>query len=132
MSRSDVPYRHSVHFAIELLKGRWTVAVMAELAVGERQYREILTAINKVEEQSGSQQRPLTDRVLTDTLGRAVRDGLIERHAETGHFKRVWYTLTPMGRRLLRAVRPLAEWAKEHHEYLDRRGGRLDSEQAGA
>lgn len=120
MDKRDVPYRQGVHDAMAVLRGRWTVAVLAALALGERQYKELKSSINDVEERMGwtSRNRPLTDRVLSDTLRRAQQDGLIERRAEPGRFGGVWYTLTPMGRSLLRAVRPLAEWAQKHHEEL--------------
>ncbi|WP_370942026.1 winged helix-turn-helix transcriptional regulator [Amycolatopsis sp. cg5] len=114
----DVPYRHSVQTALEVLRGRWTVAVLAALARGETQYKDLITTINEVE-QRVSRGRKLSDRVLTDTLQRARDDGLIERYAaETGNFSAVSYQLTPMGRSLLRAVRPLAEWAQENRDQL--------------
>lgn len=120
MDNRDVPYRQGVHDAMAVLRGRWTVAVLAALALGERQYKDLKSSINDIEERAGwvSHTRPLTDRVLSDTLRRAQQDGLIERHAEPGRFGGVWYTLTPMGRSLLRAVRPLAEWAQKYHDEL--------------
>ena len=83
MANRDVPYRQGVHDAMAVLRGRWTVAVLAALALGERQYKELKSSINDVEERVGwvSHTRPLTDRVLTDTLRRAQQDGLIERRA---------------------------------------------------
>ncbi|HEY0806678.1 MAG TPA: helix-turn-helix domain-containing protein [Pseudonocardiaceae bacterium] len=112
----DVPYRQAVLEAMALLQGTWTVAVLAALALGELQYKDLLVAINNVEERVGwsSHDRPLSDRVLTDTLRRARRNGLVERRAEPGRFSATWYRLTPTGRSLLRAARPLAEWAQHH------------------
>lgn len=120
MEKRDVPYRQGVHDAMAVLRGQWTVAVLAALALGERQYTDVKASINDVEERVGwtSHARPITDRVLSDTLRRAQRDGLIDRRAEPGRFGGVWYTLTPMGRSLLRAIRPLAEWAQSHHDEL--------------
>jgi DNA-binding HxlR family transcriptional regulator len=116
MGEWDVPYRQGVLDAMALLRGQWTVAVMAALALGETQYKDLRSAINSVEERVGwaSHERPLSDRVLTDTLRRARHNGLVSRRAEAGPFGAVWYTLTPTGRSLLRAVRPLAEWAQGH------------------
>lgn len=112
----DVPYRHSVQTALAVLRGRWTVAVLAALAGGETQYKDLLASVNTVELRVNPDERPLSDRVLTDTLRRARVDGLIERHAEPGNFGSVKYTLTPIGRSLLRAVRPLAEWGQLYRE----------------
>lgn len=120
MTKWDVPYRQGVHDAMTVLRGHWTVAVLAALALGERQYGELLTAVNEVEERVGwvSHDRPLTERTLTDTLRRAQADQLVLRRAEPGRFGAVWYGLTPLGRSLLRALRPLAEWAQQHREQM--------------
>lgn len=116
----DVPYRQGVLDAMALLRGQWTVAVLAALALGEMQYKDLLAEINHVEERVGwaSHDRPLSDRVLTDTLRRARHNGLIDRRAEEGRFGAVWYRLTPTGRSLLRAARPLAEWAQQHRQEI--------------
>jgi DNA-binding HxlR family transcriptional regulator len=116
----DVPYRQGVLDAMALLRGRWTVAVLASLALGETQYKALLPSINGVEERVGwaSHDRPLSERVLTDTLRRAQDNGLVDRRAEQGRFGAVWYQLTPTGRSLLRAARPLAEWAQHHRSEI--------------
>lgn len=120
MSHWDIPYRQGVLDAMALLQGRWTVAVLAALALGEMQYKDLLAEINNVEERVGwaSHDRPLSDRVLTDTLRRARQNGLVERRAEEGRFGAVWYRLTPTGRSLLRAARPLAEWSQHHRDEI--------------
>jgi DNA-binding HxlR family transcriptional regulator len=115
MERRDKPYRHAVLEALQVLRGQWTVAVLATVGAGQTQYKDLLPAINGVEERAGwvTRQRPLSDRVLSDTLRRMHADGLVDRQAEPGNFGGVWYSLTPKGRSLLVAVRPLAEWAQE-------------------
>ena len=120
MGEWDVPYRQAVLDAMEMLRGQWTVAVLAALAVGETQYKDLLAAINDVEERVGwaSHDRPLSERVLTDTLRRAQHNGLVDRRAESGRFGAVWYRLTNTGRSLLRAARPLAEWAQSHRDEI--------------
>jgi DNA-binding HxlR family transcriptional regulator len=122
MQRWDVPYRQGVEDVLALLRGRWTVAVLAALALGERRRKDLVPAINDVEERIGwaSHGRRLSDRVLEDTLQRAHEDGLIEKRTEPGRFGATWYQLTPTGRSLLRALRPLAEWAQAHPEALRR------------
>lgn len=120
MDDGGIPYRQAVLDTMELLRGQWTIAVLAALALGELQYRELLAEINLVEERASwtSHDRPLSDRVLTDTLRRARHNGLIERRAEGARFGPVWYRLTPTGQSLLRAVRPLAEWAQHHRSEI--------------
>jgi DNA-binding HxlR family transcriptional regulator len=112
----DISYPGDVLDATLLLRGRWTVAVLTALARGELQYKDVLTEINEVEARTGwtSHGRPLSDRVLTDTLRRATQHGLIARRSEARRFGPVWYRLTPTGRSLLYAARPLADWARQH------------------
>lgn len=111
-----MPYRDGVLDAIHVLRGQWTVAVLATLATRETQYKELVPAINAVAARAGGR-RPtrLSDRVLTDTLARMTADGLVQRRAEEpGNFSPVWYSLTPKGRSLLAAIRPLAAWARQY------------------
>lgn len=116
MQSRDLSYRHAVLDALSYLRGQWTAAVLAELALSEIQYKDLLTTINQAEVRAGWARRdhPLSDHVLSDTLGRMHDDGLVARRAEEGSFARAWYRLTPKGRSLLAAVRPLAEWARQH------------------
>jgi DNA-binding HxlR family transcriptional regulator len=118
MNGWDVPYRQGVEDVLGVLRGQWTVAVLAALALGETRRKDLLPAINGVDERAGrvSHTRPLTDRVLEDTLRRAQDDGLIEKRAEAGPFGATWWRLTPMGRSLLSALRPLAEWAQKNRD----------------
>lgn len=111
-----MPDRQSVHEVLELLKGQWTVAVLASLALGERQFNDLLADVNAVEERIGwtSHPRPLTARVLTDTLRRLQGHQLVARRSDGNQFSAVWYRLTQDGRSLLRALRPLANWARQH------------------
>ena len=110
----DVPYRQAVEEVMTVLRGQWTVAVLAALALGETRRKDVLPAINSVDERAGraSHAKPLTDRVLEDTLRRMQDDGLIDKRSEQGPFGATWYTLTPTGYSLLSALRPLAEWAQ--------------------
>jgi DNA-binding HxlR family transcriptional regulator len=52
---------------IGLIDGRWTLAVIAKLQDGGRRYQELDDALDGV-----------SHKVLTDTLRRLERDGLIE------------------------------------------------------
>ena len=127
----EVPYRQGVEEAMRLLSGRWVAAVLAALAEGPLHYTDLLTAINDTLRRVGTVgQRPLTEKVLTDTLRRMERDGLLLRHREPTPLPSVWYELTPMARSLLRSLRPLAEWAQAHHKELAAAHKRRD-EQSG-
>ncbi|KAA9159424.1 helix-turn-helix transcriptional regulator [Amycolatopsis acidicola] len=116
----DMPYRQAALEVMRIFKREWTLAVLATLALGEVRHKDLLAEINAVEERIGwsSHEKPLSARVLNYTLEGAVENGLIERRAESGNFGAVWYQLTPVGRSLLRATRPLAEWAQQNRQEL--------------
>ncbi|CAM3374256.1 helix-turn-helix domain-containing protein [Kibdelosporangium persicum] len=122
MEEWEVSYRQSILEALEVLKGSWTVAVLAELALGQVQYKDLLEKINGFEARSNwtFHDKPLTGRTLTDTLQRAREAGLVDRLAGETQFQGVWYKLTPMGQSLLLALRPLATWAQEYREEMAR------------
>jgi DNA-binding HxlR family transcriptional regulator len=61
---------------IELLAGRWMLAVLTELARGSRPYQGLDDDIGTV-----------SHKVLTDTLRRAERDGLIVRRVDPGRIE---------------------------------------------
>lgn len=115
MTAWSLPHQQAVSEAVNLLKGKWTLPVLAALALGERQNKDILTSINDHIASNGGDSNALSHRVLTDTLQRATEDKLIERNAEEGWFGAVRYRLTRKGRSLLRALFPLAEWALQYH-----------------
>ncbi|MFL6144769.1 MAG: winged helix-turn-helix transcriptional regulator [Labedaea sp.] len=83
-------------------------------------YSKLWEHINHTEGLVGSMthDKPLSQKVLTDTLQRMQRDGLVVKIERPSTFGNTWYQLTPMGRSLLRALRPLAKWAEEYRSTL--------------
>jgi DNA-binding HxlR family transcriptional regulator len=57
--------------AIYLLSRRWTLPVLSELGQGGRRYQDLYDALDGI-----------SYKVLTETLRRAERDGLIARHLD--------------------------------------------------
>ena len=86
-SRHDVaPGARAVH----LLSGRWTLAVLGELTPGGRRYQDLHDALEHI-----------SYKVLTDTLRRAERDGLITRHLDERRVETATlYELTDLGQSL--------------------------------
>lgn len=58
---------------IELLAGRWTLGVLAELTHGGLRYQDLYDVLDGI-----------SYKVPTETLRRAERDGLIRRHLDPG------------------------------------------------
>jgi DNA-binding HxlR family transcriptional regulator len=84
-----------------LVDGRWTLAVFAELQNGGRRYQELDEALDGV-----------SHKVLTDTLRRAERDGLVVRHLDPGQVDTATlYQLTDLGRSSEGPLTALEEWS---------------------
>ncbi len=106
---------------IRMLAGRWTLAVLAELASGGRRYQELHDHLVGI-----------AHKVLTDTLRRAERDGLIARHLDPEHIETATlYELTPLGRSLDEPLAAFDRWVEANWERVeaarrdwDRRAGR--------
>lgn len=122
VSEASLPYRHGIHEAMGAMSGQWVTAVLASLTARPMTYSKLLEHINRTEERLGwvTHERPLRQKVLTDTLHRMQRDGLVVKIERPSTFGSTWYQLTPMGRSLLRALLPLAKWAEDHRGELNR------------
>lgn len=89
---------------IGLIDGRWTLAVLAEFVDGGRRYQELDDALDGV-----------SHKVLTDTLRRAERDGLVVRHLDPGRVDTATlYQLTDLGRSLNSPLSALELWVEEN------------------
>ena len=89
---------------ISLIDGRWTLAVLAGLSDGGRRYQELDEALDGV-----------SHKVLTDTLRRAERHGLVVRHLDPGRVDTATlYQLTDLGRSLNNPLSALELWVEEN------------------
>jgi DNA-binding HxlR family transcriptional regulator len=87
---------------IGLIDGRWTLAVLAELRDGDCRYQDLDDALDGV-----------SHRVLTDTLRRAERDGLVLRHLDPGRVETATlYHLTELGQSLDEPLTALERWSE--------------------
>jgi DNA-binding HxlR family transcriptional regulator len=103
---------------VALIDGRWTLALLAELLDGGRRYQELDDALDGV-----------SHKVLTDTLRRAERDGLIARQLDPSRIDTATlYQLTDLGRSLNDPLAALARWAESNWPLVEearRRWSRL-------
>ena len=94
--------------AVHLLSGRWTLPILAELARGGRRYQDLHNALDGI-----------SHKVLTDTLRRAERDGLL-RHLDPGRVETATlYRLTDLGRSLDEPLAAMAEWADANWQAVE-------------
>jgi DNA-binding HxlR family transcriptional regulator len=102
--------------AIRVLSGRWTLEVMSQLAKGGRRYRAVYDGIEGV-----------SYKVLTETLRRAERDGLVTRRIDPDQVETATlYELTELGRSLLEPCTTLASWAGANWEAVEAARDRWD------
>jgi DNA-binding HxlR family transcriptional regulator len=94
---------------VGLLMGRWTLKVLAELSEGGRRYQDLHDALAGI-----------SHKVLTDTLRRAERDGLVMRHVDARRIETATlYRLTDLGRSLDEPLAALGEWSASHWDQVE-------------
>ncbi|MGY0059253.1 winged helix-turn-helix transcriptional regulator [Streptomyces sp. LZ34] len=86
---------------------KWSVLVIVELAGGPRRFRELQRAIDGI-----------SQRMLTLTVRRLERDGLVLRTVYPTVPAKVDYRLTDTGASLTHLVRTLAEWSLDHRDVI--------------
>jgi DNA-binding HxlR family transcriptional regulator len=99
MNPSEPPRRF-----VELVSGRWTLAMLEQLGEGGRRHQYLHDALDGV-----------SYKVLTETLRRAERDGLIARHLDPGRVETATlYERTDLGLSLNAPLVALAQWVDGH------------------
>jgi DNA-binding HxlR family transcriptional regulator len=89
---------------IRLLAGRWTLALLGQLATGGRRYQDLHAALDGI-----------SHKVLTDTLRRAERDGLVFRQVDHNRIETTTlYLRTDLGCSLEEPLTALAAWAERN------------------
>ncbi len=85
---------------VQLLAGRWALAVLSELITGGRRHQDLHDALDGI-----------SYKVLTETLRHAERDGLVIRHLDGARVETATlYELTELGRSLDLPPAAVAEW----------------------
>ena len=94
---------------VRLIGGRWTLVMLAELAAGGRRYQDLHDGLHGI-----------SHKVLTDTLRRAERDGLIRRHLDSGRTDTAnLYELTDLGRSLEEPIAEVERWVDAHWHQVE-------------
>jgi DNA-binding HxlR family transcriptional regulator len=92
--------RHGSESAVQIITGRWTIALLAELSERGRRYLDLHEALDGI-----------SNRVLTDRLQRAERDGLVTRQLDPGRVETATlYEFTDLGRSLDGPIAMLNQW----------------------
>ncbi len=91
------------HQLLATLSDKWVTLVISALADGPQRYNALARIV------AGASQK-----MLTQTLRRLERDGLVSRTVTPSVPVRVDYELTDLGRDLLPLQRAIKAWAEEH------------------
>jgi DNA-binding HxlR family transcriptional regulator len=93
--------------ALDLLGSKWAVDIVFLMASGIRRHARLVDNVPG-----------LSKKVLTATLRKLERDGIVVRHVYAEIPVRVEYTLTPLGWQLTELLMALYEWAVAHESEL--------------
>lgn len=100
---ADCPAR----LAVEVIADKWSVVVVYGLSQGPRRHGELVELIGGI-----------SKKMLTQTLRRLQRYGLVDRQAYAEVPTRVEYRLTELGASLIDPIDTLTRWAEHHGEAL--------------
>jgi DNA-binding HxlR family transcriptional regulator len=112
----DCPTR----LVLDRIGDKWTVLVVLLLSDGPMRFSELRSHLGAV-----------APKVLTQTLRRAERDGLVAREVFAEVPPRVEYTLTDLGRSLTRPIAVIGDWAETHLPEITAAQAAYDARQGG-
>lgn len=100
---------------LNLISDTWSILVVYALRSGTMRHSELMRAIGDV-----------SQKMLTQTLRRLERDGMVSRTVYPDVPPKVEYRLTPLGETLLETLGTLCAWAEEHWDDVERARTRED------
>lgn len=92
---------------LDRLGDKWSLLIVELLGDGRHRFTELRRKVDGI-----------SQRMLTETLRRLERDGLVHRTVHPVVPPRVDYELTPLGATLLDAIAPLVAWARAHRDQI--------------
>lgn len=106
---------------LDRIGDKWSVLVVVELAQGIRRFRQLQRALPGI-----------SQRMLTLTVRRLERDGLITRTVHPTVPPQVDYELTTVGHSLTYLLRALVDWSAEHRDAMARARQEWDADHPGS
>jgi DNA-binding HxlR family transcriptional regulator len=93
---------------LDIIADKWTVLIIGALSNGTRRFQQLRREVEGV-----------TQKMLTQTLRRLERDGLVSRRIYATVPPRVEYSLTPLGHTITGPLWAVREWAETHVEEIE-------------
>ena len=97
---------------------KWSLLVIVILSHGPQRFSHLKLGVVGI-----------SQRMLTLTLRKLERDGVVQRSVFPEIPPRVEYQLTPLGQTLIGPVTALADWAVTHHDVISAQQLAYDSRQ---
>jgi len=107
----------SSYLLLNIIASRWTVMVLHALKKDTKRYSAITRDIPGI-----------TQKVLTDTLRKLERNGIVERIVYPVVPPKVEYRLTDLGRSLFKTTEMMAEWAETYGKQVQESRDSYDAE----
>lgn len=102
--------------ALDLIADKWTTLLIYLLSRGKQRYGDLHRQVGGI-----------SQKMLTQTLRKLERDGLVTRHVYPEVPPRTEYELTKLGHTLIEPMGALCEWAGAHLPELEQARKRYDS-----
>ncbi len=106
-TRVELTQTCEIRDLLDRLADKWSLLVVELLGEGTQRFSQLRREIDGI-----------SQRMLTLTLRRLERDGLVRRTVHAVVPPRVDYDLTPLGVTLLEAVEPLVRWTRDHRDEI--------------
>lgn len=106
-TRVELTQSCEIRDLLDRLGDKWSLLVVELLGEGTRRFSQLRREIDGI-----------SQRMLTLTLRRLERDGLVHRTVHAVVPPQVDYDLTPLGATLLDTIAPLVAWTREHRDEI--------------
>ncbi len=107
----------SAQRVLETIADKWSVIIIYALSQKEtRRYSELQRVIGGI-----------SQKMLTQTLRKLERDGLVARHVYPVVPPKVEYSLTPLGNTLTELLKDICKWAFVHWDEIEAARIRYDA-----
>jgi len=114
-SQSPLDIESDLWPALELIADKWAVIVIFALMGGTHRSGELLRQITGI-----------SQKMLTQTLRKLERDGLVQRTVYAVVPPKVEYALTPLGETLVGPLNAMCRWAEEYYPAVQAARSRPD------
>ncbi len=103
---------------LDLVASKWTSLIIGSLEEGPHRFGQLMRAVDGI-----------TQKVLTQTLRKLERDGLVRRRVVPARPPQVEYSLTPLGLTVTAPLAALRTWSEEHFDGIEAARLAFDEEQ---